>query len=118
MSTADSESLADQKSPVEIEKLKAEKVKNEYEARNHKWLWPNVGQAIPAFVLVTFVVAWRTGVLDARKENLAAPTERLRMEKIRLEAIDAPEKAQSHGEKAKQTLTYLPVDLIDAVHQS
>jgi hypothetical protein len=93
-------------------KLDLECKKLEAEIRNldQRWWKPAAIQAFPGLLLVllSIFLAWATGVLDARRENLAAQNERLTIQKLKLEA---DEKA------AMSELTTLQAKLADAQTQ-
>lgn len=67
---------------LEIEKLQAE-IKN----LKNRWWIPTVIQIVPGclLVLATVIITWSTGIIDVKRDRLAAETERLTMDKARLE---------------------------------
>lgn len=71
-----------EKSSLEIQKLTLE-----ITHLRSRWYLPALIQATPATIVViaTVCIAWSTGLLDAKREHLAANTERLQVEKLFLQ---------------------------------
>lgn len=96
----------DMRSRLEIEKLQVE-----IDNLNHRWWKPAAIQATPAFLLVvaTVLIARFSGVLDARREFLAAQNERLQTQTTLLR--EEEKSRQIELESMKQQLAVVKGEL-------
>ena len=87
MKTADRQQGASVTSNSDKSGLEVQKLQLEITHLRSRWYMPALIQATPAtlVVLATIFIAWSTGLLDARRENLSAQNERLQTQKMLLQ---------------------------------
>ena len=89
-------SIPEEERGSEKTRLEREKLQLEIKHLNSRWYIPALIQAGPStfFVLATVFLAWKTGLLDARRENLSAQNERLQTQRILLQQEEKEIRAQ------------------------